>query len=388
MSTTFNALLDFIRDHYKIPDGPVPMHAPLFVANERKYVIDAIDSTYVSSVGRYVDRFEQLFREYTGASYAIATVNGTAALHISLVLAGVQKNDLVISQPLTFIATCNAISYLGAEPIFIDVDKETLGLSPSKLRAFLKESTRVSNDTCYHKSTGKRIAACVPMHTFGHPAKLEELVDLCREYKIPLIEDAAESIGSTYHNKHTGTYGLMGAFSFNGNKTITCGGGGMVVTNNERIGKLAKHLTTQARVTHPYEFVHDHVGYNYRLPNLNAAMACAQMEILDKFVASKRALAKKYKAFFANTEIEFIDEPSGTFSNFWLNSILLKDKEQRDAFLQFSNEKSVMTRPVWRLMNKLEMFKHCLAEELSVAVEIESRLVNLPSSARPEDLSS
>jgi perosamine synthetase len=385
MSTTFDALLGLIRDHYKNAEGFVPLHAPLFVANERKYVMDAIDSTYVSSVGKYVDQFEQMFKDYTGASYAIATVNGTAALHISLVLAGVEKNDLVICQPLTFIATCNAISYQGAEPLFIDVDRETLGLSPEKLKSFLKDNTRVTNGTCYHKQTGKRIQACVPMHTFGHPAHLDGLVDVCNEFKIALIEDSAESIGSTYHKKHTGTFGLMGAFSFNGNKTITCGGGGMVITNDKRIGKLAKHLTTQAKVPHPYEFVHDHIGYNYRLPNLNAAMACAQMEVLDKFIASKRALAEKYKTFFANTDIEYVDEPAGTFSNFWLNSILFRNSEQRDVFLQYSNSRSLMTRPVWCLMNKLAMFRNCLAGDLSEALAIESRLVNIPSSARQED---
>lgn len=385
MSITFDSILKFIREHYRNAEGFIPLHAPFFAANERTYVLDAIDSTYVSSVGKYVDKFEELFKNYTGASHAIATVNGTAALHMSLLLAGVLKNDLVISQPLTFIATCNAISYLGAEPLFIDIDKATLGLSPEKLKVFLSENARVSGGVCYHKLSGRRIGACVPMHTFGHPADMVGLVAVCEEYKIPLVEDAAESMGSTLYNKHSGTMGLLGAFSFNGNKIMTCGGGGMIITNNERIGKLAKHLTTQAKIPHPFEFVHDQIGYNYRLPNLNAAMACAQIEIMDKLIASKRALATQYRALFNGTEIEFVNEPKGALSNFWLNSILFQNQDQRDAFLEYSNAQSVMTRPAWRLMNKLEMFKNQISGDLADAEYIESRLVNLPSSARPDD---
>jgi perosamine synthetase len=386
MSTTFESTIDFIRNHYEIPQDFIPLHAPVFVGNEKKYLEETIDSTFVSSVGKFVDKFENDFREYTGARYAIAAVNGTAALHMSLILAGVTKGDLVICQPLTFIATCNAISYLYAEPLFVDIDKKTLGLSSEKLREFLRQNSKMTNGICVHTHTGRRIQACVPMHTFGHPADIEGLIDVCEEYKINLVEDAAESIGSFYKNKHTGTFGLVGAFSFNGNKTITCGGGGMIVTNDERIGKLAKHLTTQAKVPHPYEFVHDQIGYNYRLPNLNAALACAQLEMLEKIVASKRALARKYQSFFAQTDITFINEPAETKSNYWLNAILLPSVEQRDAFLKYSNDRMIMSRPVWKLMNTLEMFKNCICGDLSNAVEIESLLVNIPSSAKLGDL--
>lgn len=386
MYITFESIVNFIRSHYKTPEGFIPLHAPLFAGHEKRYVLDAIDSTYVSSVGKYVDKFEQIFREYTGASHAIATVNGTSALHISLLLSGVEEGDLVVTQPLTFIATCNAISYVGAKPLFIDIDRTTLGLSWDKLKNYLRENARLSNGNCYHKPTGKRISACVPMHTFGHPVDLNGLLEVCEEFKIALVEDAAESLGTYYHKKHSGTYGLLGAFSFNGNKIITCGGGGMIVTNNERLGRLAKHLTTQAKVPHAYEFVHDRIGYNYRLPNLNAAMACAQMEVLDKLISSKRDLAKKYKAFFSSSEIEFVDEPEGASSNFWLNSILFSNPSTKEAFLHYSNEQSIMTRPAWRLMNKLEMFDGQPTGDLTEATAVEGRLVNLPSSARLEDL--
>jgi len=377
----FERILEFIRNYYSQPQGFIGLHEPRFVGNEGKYVLDAIDSTFVSSIGPYVDRFESMLREYTKSSHAIATVNGTAALHMSLLLAGVKRNDLVITQAMTFIATCNAISYIGAEPVFVDIDERTLGLSAEKLKFFLKENTRIKNNECFHHPSGKRIAACVPMHTFGHPVQLNEIVDLCFEYGIPLIEDAAESIGSKYHGKHTGSFGLMGAFSFNGNKTITCGGGGAIITQDDRIAKLAKHLTTQAKIPHPWEFAHDRVGYNYRLPNLNAAMACAQLELVDRFIDSKRNLAKQYKQLFESTHLSFIDEPEGTFSNFWLNAVLFKDRPERDAFLQYSNDRKVMTRPVWQLMSKLEMFKKCISGDLETALETEDRLVNLPSSA-------
>lgn len=376
----FDEVISLIRNHYNRPEGFIPLHEPRFTGNDKKYVADAIDSTFVSSVGKYVDRFEAMMRDYTGATYAVATVNGSAALHMSLLLAGVKRDELVITQPLSFIATCNCISYIGAEPVFVDVDPVTMGLSATKLASFLADKTTVKNGSCYHTATGKRIAACVPMHTFGHPADLDQIVALCTEYKIPLVEDAAESIGSRYKGKHTGTFGLVGAFSFNGNKTITCGGGGMIITNDEHLARLAKHLTTQAKVPHSWEFVHDHIGYNYRLPNLNAALACAQMEQLDPFIENKRILSAQYETFFAGTGIRFMKEPPGTFSNYWLNAILLKDQAERDAFLTYTNNKQIMTRPVWTLMNKLEMFKHCLCENIDTAIDIESRLVNLPSS--------
>ncbi len=376
----FNNTVKFIRETFREPEKFIALHEPIFVGKEREYVLDAIDSTYVSSVGKYVDQFEQMICSITGASYAVATVNGTAALHISLLLAGVVKDDLVITQPLSFIATCNAISYIGAEPVFVDVDRHTLGLSALKLKAFLEKKTEQRNGICYHKQTGKRIAACVPMHTFGHAVELEQMMQICKEHNIALVEDAAESIGSKYKDKHTGRYGLLGAFSFNGNKTVTSGGGGVIITDDEKIAKLGKHLTTQAKVPHRWDFVHDSIAYNYRLPNLNAALACAQLEQLDKFVDSKRQLAQKYNNFFAASDIQFFNAPVDSFSNYWLNAILLKDKTERDAFLTYTNDRKIMTRPVWALMNTLNMFKNCICEDITNAEWIAERLVNLPSS--------
>ena len=376
-------VVEFIREIYKTPSAFIPLHEPRFVGKEREYVLDAIDSTFVSSVGKYVDRFEEEITKYTGAKYAVACVNGTAALHMSLIVAGVQKDDLVITQPLSFIATCNAISYLGAAPVFVDVDRDTLGFSPDSLEAFLKQETVKKEDgLCYHKKSNKKIAACVPMHTFGFPARIDRIKTLCEEFGIPLIEDAAESIGSKYKDKHTGTFGLLGAFSFNGNKTITCGGGGVIITNDERLAKLAKHLTTQAKVPHKWEFDHDYIGYNYRMPNLNAAFACAQLERLDEFVDNKRELSLLYSSFFESSPFKFVTEPADAKSNYWLNAVLLKDVNERDAFLTYTNEAGVMTRPVWKLNNKLKMFKDSIASNLDNAEWIEERLVNIPSSVR------
>jgi perosamine synthetase len=380
----FDKFVEFVRAYYQKPDGFIALHEPRFTGNERKYVMDAIDSTFVSSVGRYVDLFESMIRDYTNAKYAIATTNGTSALHMALLVSGVQKNDLVITQPLTFIATCNAISYLQAEPLFIDIDEKTLGLSATCLKDFLVANSEIKNGQCIHKASGRRISACVPMHTFGHPVEIDRIAALCEEYHISLIEDAAESLGSTYDGKQTGTFGLLGIYSFNGNKTITCGGGGMIVTNDEKIGKFTKHLTTQAKQPHPWDFTHDHIGYNYRLPNLNAAMACAQLEQLDKFIENKRNLTAAYRAFFAQQNIRFVDEPAKSKSNFWLNAVLLEGKAERDAFLKYTNDNKVMTRPAWTLMNKLKMFKSCIAGDLSTATRIEERLVNIPSSVKPD----
>ncbi|MCO4293108.1 LegC family aminotransferase [Solitalea sp. MAHUQ-68] len=377
----YKKVVEFIREQFKT-DEFIPLHAPVFTGNEKEYLLETIDSTFVSSVGKYVDKFEELIRDYTGAKYAIATTNGTSALHMALMLAGVKQGDLVLTQPLSFIATCNAISYIGAEPLFIDVDKETLSLSADALNEFLKEAVEVKDGQAIHKNTGRRIAACIPMHTFGHPARIDELVDLCQQYNINLIEDAAESLGTTYKNQQTGTFGLLGTYSFNGNKTITCGGGGMIVTNDEHLGKLAKHLTTQAKVPHRWDFVHDHIGYNYRLPNLNAALACAQIEQLDAFIANKRELAENYHNFFAKQDIQFVSEPNDSKSNYWLNAILLKNREERDEFLTYSNENGVMTRPVWELMNRLPMFTKAITTDISNAEWIADRLVNIPSSVR------
>lgn len=378
----FEPFVQFVRQVFGEPTGFIPLHEPRFTGNEKAYVMDAIDSTFVSSVGRYVDRFEEQIRDYTGAGYAVATVNGTASLHIALVLAGVERNDLVLTQPLSFVATSNAIAYTGAEPCFIDVDPNTLSLSPDALTDFLKSQAIVRNGGCYHVATGKRISACVPMHTFGHPARIDELVDICKAHGIPLIEDAAESLGSTFNGQQTGTFGLLGTYSFNGNKTITSGGGGMVVTNSERLGKLAKHLTTQAKVPHRWEFNHDQTGYNYRLPNLNAALACAQMEQLDGFIANKRDLASRYEAFFQAYPAQFVAQPAHSESNYWLNAILLADHAERDAFLTYTNDAGIMTRPVWTLLSSLPMLRHCLTDGGTHAQAIEDRLVNIPSSVR------
>ncbi len=375
----FQKVVAFIRDIYNT-DAPIALHEPKFIGNEKKYLNECIDSTFVSSVGKFVDRFESMMMEYTGSKYAIATVNGTSALHISLLVAGVEKNDEVITQPLTFIATCNAINYCGADPVFIDVDRDTLGLSPIALKDFLLNYTVMEKGECINKVTGKVIKACVPMHTFGHPCRIDEISELCKEYNIVLIEDAAESLGSFYKDQHTGTFGKLGAFSFNGNKVITAGAGGCIVTDDELLAKKAKHLSTTAKVPHPWEYSHDMIGYNYRMPNLNAALVVAQIENLDFYLERKRALATKYNEFFSlEEEIEFILEPKESRSNYWLNAILCKDKEQRDKFLQYSNEQGIMTRPIWTSMNKLEMFKDAQCGDLSNAQWLEDRVVNISS---------
>jgi len=301
----------------------IPLHEPCFNGNEKVYMNDCIDSTFVSSVGSYVDRFEKEFALHVGSKYAVATVNGTAALHVSLILMGVGKEDEVITQPLTFIATCNAITYCGAKPIFVDVDKETLGLSPEALHIFLNENAKLKEGQCINKITGKVIRACVPMHSFGHPCKIDEIKDLCDAWHIALVEDAAESLGSYFKAQHTGTFGKVGAFSFNGNKIITSGGGGVMITDDEELAKKAKHLTTTAKIPHKWEFVHDEVGFNYRLPNLNAALLLAQLEQLDNFLENKRELAKIYEEFFENSNIHYVKEPKDTQSNYWLNTIIL-----------------------------------------------------------------
>lgn len=381
MVMRYQNIADFIRSLYKTPDF-IPLHEPKFFGNEKAYVLDCIDSTYVSSVGKYVDRFERMVADYTGAKYAIATVNGTAALHIALKLAGVNQGDEVITQALSFVATCNAISYCGAKPVFVDVDKDTLGMSPDSLRAFLSKEASLSSTGCINNTTGRRIAAVVPMHTFGHPCRINEIAKICEEFGIPLVEDAAESLGSYYEGKHTGTFGKFGAFSFNGNKTITTGGGGMLITDDEALAKRAKHITTTAKLPHAYEFIHDEIGYNYRLPNINAALGCAQMEGLPRLLESKREVASAYAAFFSTLNMTFVLEPTQARSNYWLNALILEDKPARILFLQELNEAGVMSRPVWRLMNELAMFSDCQSSDLSNSKWLEERVVNIPSSAR------
>jgi len=380
ISTQYTPVVDFIRSVYKT-DSFIPLHEPRFLGNEKKYLNECIDSTFVSSVGKFVDEFEEKIASYTGAKYAVATSNGTSALHISLLLANVEQNDEVITQPLTFIATCNAISYCNASPVFIDVDKDTMGMSPVALEIFLKENAEVKNQQCVNKSTGKIIKACIPMHTFGHPCRIEEIQKICKEWHIVLVEDSAESLGSFYRGQHTGTFGELGVISFNGNKIITSGGGGCILTNNEDLAKKAKHITTTAKEPHKWEYSHDMVGYNYRMPNLNAALIVAQLEQLDGFLKSKRSLAKIYKKFFQNGDIHFVIDPENAKSNYWLNSIILKSKDQRDLFLDETNSQGIMTRPIWVLMNKLPMFEKAQCGDLTNSEWLEDRVVNIPSSA-------
>ncbi len=377
----FNEFIDFVKEVYGTKKN-IPLHEPKFIGNEKKYLNQCIDTTYVSSVGKFVDQFEEKIAKYTGAKYAIATTNGTSAIHISLILAGVEEDNEVITQPLNFVASCNAISYCNAEPIFIDVDRDTMGLSPSALKSFLDENTTVKNKQCINNKTNKIIKACLPMHSYGHPCRIDEIKKICDEYYIFLIEDAAESVGSFYKNKHTGTFGELGAMSFNGNKIITAGGGGCIITNNEVLAKKAKHLTTTAKVSHKWDFNHNMVGYNYRMPNLNAALLVAQLEKLNDFITNKRNLANKYEAFFKDTDYNFFKEPKNSKSNYWLNSIILKDKHQRDKFLEETNFNGVMTRPIWILMNRLPMFKDAQCADLKNSEWLNERVVNIPSSVR------
>lgn len=377
----FEAVTNFIKKTFQT-EMFLPLHEPRFIGNEKAYLNECIDSTFVSSVGAFVDRFEKEFAAYVGSKYAVATVNGTAALHIALLLADVQQDDEVITQPLTFIATANAISYIGANPIFVDVDRDTMGLSPDALKTFLETHCEVSDARCINTTSSKTIKACVPMHTFGHPCRIDEIKALCDQWHIALVEDAAESLGSTYKNRHTGTFGVLGAFSFNGNKIITSGGGGVIVTDDEELAKRAKHITTTAKIPHRWEYVHDEIAYNYRLPNLNAALLCAQMENLGLFLENKRLLADEYGSFFDAASIILAREPDHARSNYWLQTLILTNKEEQEAFLSYTNDQGVMTRPIWRLMNRLDMFKECQCSDLSNAQWLEERVVNIPSSVR------
>lgn len=372
------SLIGFVRDHYRTGEF-IPLHAPVFRGNEKSYVLETIDSTFVSSVGDFVDRLEHNMAAYTGSPSAVATVNGTAALHVALRLVGVQHGDYVITQPLTFVATCNAIVYSGATPIFVDVDRHTLGLSPSALENWLQENAfRDDAGQCRRLADHGVIRACLPMHTFGHPADLNGLLRVCGDWGLSLVEDAAESLGSIYHGKHTGTFGDVGTLSFNGNKIITTGGGGMLLCGQE-LGERAKHLTTTAKQPHSYEYVHDELGYNYRLPNLNAALGCAQLEQLERYISEKRQLAADYAACLAGSELAFITEPEGCRSNYWLNAVICPSSAQRDELLQATNEEGVMTRPIWQLMNRLPMYADAPSGELPNALWLEARVVNLPS---------
>ncbi|MBU0681145.1 MAG: LegC family aminotransferase [Proteobacteria bacterium] len=375
----YNEVCAFIRTIYPDRDF-IPLHEPRFIGREKEYVTDAIDSTFVSSVGAYVTRFEEMICDYTGAGHAVATVNGTAALHMALLVAGVKPGDEVICQPLSFVATANAIRYCGAEPLFLDVDRETMGLSPTAVEEFLADNSTQKDGRCYNRKTGRPIRACVPMHTFGHPCRIDALTEICQRFRLSLIEDAAESLGSLYQDRHTGTFGDLAIFSFNGNKTITCGGGGVIITDNEALATKAKHLTTTAKVPHPYLYEHDELGYNYRLPNLNAALACAQLENLEFFVDNKRKLAAHYADFFESQPLAFITEPAGARSNYWLNTLLTTNIAERDHFLQSTNAAGIMTRPAWNLLHTLKMYSTCQTGELTNARWLADRLVNIPSS--------
>lgn len=414
----YSKTINFIKDLYGNQEF-TPLAVPVFAGNEKAYLNECIDTTFVSSVGKFVDRFEEDMAKYTGAKRAVVCVSGTNALHMSLLLSGVKKDDEVITQALTFIATCNALSYIGAHPVFLDVDKSTMGLSPNAMKEWLHANadvrevkkgsnglnedpslsfdyygnlSNISNTSepsyaCYNKNTGRRIKACVPMHTFGHPVRIEEIANICKEWHIELVEDAAESIGSKYKGQHTGTFGKIGTISFNGNKTITTGGGGMMLFNDEELGAYAKHVTTQAKVPHRWEFRHDHIGFNYRMPNINAALGCAQLENLDKYIASKRQVAAEYIEYFKNVDgIDFFVEPENTFSNYWLSAVVLKDKESQLDFLQQTNDSGVMTRPIWELMNRLPMFENCENDGLKNTIWFADRVVNIPSSVRITDL--
>lgn len=374
----------FIREIYKSEEKSIPLHAPVFVGNEKKYLSECIDSTFVSYVGKFVTEFEAAVRTYVGSKYSIAVVNGTVALQIAMQVSGVLPGDEVITTALTFVATANAISHIGATPLFVDSSEKSLGLCPVSLNEFLKKNAEIRKDGySYNKLSGRRISACVPVHIFGHPVEITEIEDVCRNYNLTIIEDAAESLGSYYNGKHTGTFGKAGILSFNGNKLVTTGGGGMIITDDPVIADRARYITTTAKVPHPYEFFHDEIGYNFRMPNVNAAIGLAQMEKLPEFLKLKREVAARYGMFFeklANQEIKFITEPEYARSNYWLNAILVKNRKERDTFLEYMNKRNIQVRPAWTLMTKLPMYKNSLASDLTNAKSFEDRIVNLPSS--------
>lgn len=377
----YKETINFIQEKFNSKDF-IPLHAPVFIGNEQKYVMDTLDSTFVSSVGAYVDLSEKMMADISQTQKAVAVVNGTSGLQIAMQIAGVQRGDEVITQAVTFVATANAIHHTGAEPVFLDIDYDTMGLSPRAVEEFLEEFGEKRENGTYNKKTGRKIAACVPMHTFGFPVHLNALISTCAEWNIPIVEDAAESLGSYYNGKHTGSFGQLGVFSFNGNKIVTCGGGGMIVTQNEELGKLGKHLTTTAKVPHPFEYVHDQIGYNFRMPNLNAALVCAQLEQLDTFLAKKRALAHEYMTFFTGQNIKFRTELENTKANYWLMCVELENLEERNAFLKATNEAKTMTRKIWQLMYRLPMYQHCYRDAQKNAEFLEERIVNIPSSVR------
>jgi aminotransferase in exopolysaccharide biosynthesis len=379
--SNYTETIDFIKNQYPNKDF-IPLHEPNFSGREKEYVLDTIDSTFVSSVGTYVDKFEIMMAELSKTQKSVALVNGTSALQVALRLSGVESGDEVLTQALTFIATINAIIYNGASPVFLDVDLDTMGLSPNAVTAFLEEFGEMRDGVCYNKKSNKKIAACMPMHTFGFPVHLDEFIIICKKWNIPIVEDAAESIGSEYKGMPTGGFGKLGVFSFNGNKIVTSGGGGAIVTNDLQLGMKAKHLTTTAKVPHPYEYVHDEIGYNFRMPNLNAALACAQLEQLNSFIQNKRKLALEYSNFFKSVGINFRTELPDTKANYWLMCIELENKKDRDDFLKETNENKVMTRPIWQLIFKSPIYSNFQRDSQENAIYLENRIVNIPSSVR------
>lgn len=381
-SQHFGRIIEFIKELYP-GESPVPLHSPRFRGREKEYLADCIDSTFVSYVGAYVSRFEEAVCKFTGAAHAVATVNGTAALHLALMACDVGLGDDVITSPLTFVGTCNGIAHSGAQPCFVDIDPDSLTLSPKALKEFLHDNARRGQDGfCYNTRTGRRIAACMPVHIFGHVARMPEIMDLCEEWNILVIEDAAESLGSYLNGKHSGTFGRMGTLSFNGNKVVTTGGGGMIITNDIELAFLARHISTTAKKPHPWAFEHDMVGYNYRMPNVNAAIGYAQMECLEESLADKRLTAKLYQAFFAERDIPALKEQEGTRCNYWLNGFFTADRTERDAFLTLAKDRNVQARPVWTLMPHLPMYGHCTCGPYPNASWAEDRLINIPSSVR------
>jgi len=372
-------IVKVIREIYKT-NNFIPLHEPRFDHLEKKYLLQTIESGFVSSAGKQVTEFENRIKKYIGVKHAIAVTNGTSALHVALGSIGANQNTEVITQSLTFVATCNAISYCNASPVFVDVSKDTMGMCPVSLSNFLEEKCEVRDDgKCWNKLTNKKIVACVPMHTYGFPVALDELKKVCSKFMIPIIEDAAESLGSLYKNKHAGTIGKISTLSFNGNKIITTGGGGMILTNDDLLSNKMRHITTTAKIKHEWLFEHDVVGYNYRLPNLNASLGLAQLEKIDLFVKNKRQIAKIYQDWGSN-KYKFFTEPSNTRSNYWLNVIISNDVNERNYLLKVTNDSKIMTRPAWTPMHKLKMFNSYYCHDLKNTMWYFDRIVNLPSS--------
>ncbi len=373
-------IISFIRQQFPNQDK-TSLHQPCFGGKEKEYLIECIDSTFVSSVGPFVDRLEKDILKFTGTNSAVAVVNGTAGLQVALQLVGVQHGDEVITQALSFVATSNAIHFLGASPVYVDVDYDTMGMSPNSLTKFLERNAEVRLNQCFNKITGKKISACLPMHTFGFPCRIDEILSICKEWSIPLVEDAAEALGSELKGRKIGSFGDLAVFSFNGNKIVTSGGGGAIVTNNLELAVKAKHITTTAKTPHQFEFIHDEAGYNFRMPNINAALICAQLEQLDNFLKNKRGLAKLYADVFTSKPI-FRAELKDTKANYWLNCIEFENSDLRNSFLVDSNQNGIMCRPIWTPSFLLPMYQHCQKDEQLNAMKLYDCIVNIPSSVR------